>query len=66
MKDSVINKSNLERQKNLSKDSMQNLYLERLKQFFELAENSNEWKKKYEYYQQSKQITGKSIIVSET
>lgn len=66
MKDTTITKSNLERQKNLSKDSMQNLYLERLKQFFELAEKSNKWKKKYEYYQQSKQITGKSIIVSET
>ena len=65
MKDTITTKTNLDRQI-LSNDAMQKLYVQRLEQLFELAEKSNEWKGKYEYYQQSKQINKKSIIVSET
>ena len=48
------------------KDDLQKLYVERLERFFVLVEKSNEWKKNYEYYQQSKNINENSIIVSET
>ncbi|MFA9190086.1 hypothetical protein AAGV28_01780 [Flavobacterium sp. FZUC8N2.13] len=45
---------------------MRKLYVERLEQFFELAEKSNEWKKNYEYFQRASDVTENLIRVSET
>ena len=48
-------------------DAIKNaLFIERLERLFDIMEKSNEWKKKYEYYQLAKDVNENSIIVSET
>jgi len=66
MKDSRKNKSDLEKLIALSSDRMQKIYVERFESLFFLLERSNEWKKKYEYYQHPRDVNENSIIVSET
>jgi hypothetical protein len=45
---------------------MNSIYIERLERLFDMIEKSNEWKKKYEYFQLAKDVNEDSIIVSET
>ena len=45
---------------------MNALFIERLERLFDIIEKSNEWKKKYEYFQLAKDVNENSIIVSET
>ncbi len=48
-------------------DAIQNqIFIERLERLFLIMEKSNDWKKKYEYFQLAKDVNENSIIVSET
>lgn len=44
----------------------QKIFEERLMKLFVLIEKSSEWKKNYEYFQHSSEVTENSIRVSET
>ena len=55
-------KNNIE----INKELNQKIFEQRLKKLFELIEKSNEWKKKYEYFQRASEVNENSIRVSET